>query len=137
MWSPGGVTDALPRSAITGLVWPTLPDSVGASLLAVHYQLAQSEWWPAPRLAQASHGQLGVLLRHARDTVPAYATRLAGLPLDATDSAAAGWPDVPLLRRAQVQALGDDLHSRAVPADRPLPAPDTIKSRIDTMAATL
>ena len=25
----------------------------------------------------------------------------------------------------------------SLPADRPLPAPDTIKSRIDTMAATL
>lgn len=117
VWSPGGVTDALPRSTVTGLAWPTLPDSVGASLLAVHYQLAQSEWWPASRLVEASHRQLGVLLRHARDTVPAYATRLAGLPLDDADSVAAGWPDVPLLRRAQVQALGDDLHSRAVPAD--------------------
>jgi len=111
------VTDALARSTVTGLVWPALPDSVGASLLAVHYQLAQSEWWPASRLVAASQRQLGVLLRHARDTVPAYAECLAGLSLDDTDSAAAGWPDVPLLRRAQVQALGDDLHSRAVPAD--------------------
>ncbi len=111
------MTDALPRSAVTGLVWPALPDSVGASLLAVHYQLAQSEWWPAPRLAEASRGQLGVLLRHARDTVPAYAARLAGLPLDDADSVTAHWQHVPLLRRADVQVLGDDLHSRTVPAD--------------------
>ncbi len=111
------MTDALPRSTVTGLTWPALPDSVGASLLAVHFQLAQSEWWPAARLAEASHCQLAALLRHARDTVPAYARCLAGLPLDDPEALAAGWHAVPLLHRAQVQALGDDLHSRAVPAD--------------------
>ena len=111
------MTDSLPRSAVTGLAWPALPDSVGASLLAVHYQLAQSEWWPASRLVAASHRQLGGLLRHARDSVPAYAERLAGLNVDDPEALAAAWGAVPLLRRAQVQALGDALHSRAVPAD--------------------
>ena len=111
------MTDALPRSAVTGLVWPALPDSVGASLLAVHFQLAQSEWWSASRLAQGSRCQLAPLLRHARDTVPAHTRRLAGLPLDDADTVATHWQHVPLLRRADVQALGDDLHSRAVPAD--------------------
>lgn len=111
------MTDPLPRSAVTGLAWPALPDSVGASLLAVHHQLAQSEWWPAPRLAEASRGQLAALLRHARDTVPAYGERLAGLPLDDAEALAAQWHHVPLLRRADVQALGTALHSRAVPAD--------------------
>ncbi len=111
------MTDALPRSAVTGLVWPALPDSIGASLLAVHFQLAQSEWWSASRLAQASRCQLGPLLRHARDTVPAHTRRLAGLSLDDADTVTTHWQDVPLLRRADIQALGDDLHSRAVPVD--------------------
>ena len=106
-----------PRSAVSGLAWPALPDSVGASLLAIHYQLAQSEWWPAPRLRAAAFRQLTVLLRHARATVPAYAKRLAGLPLDDPEALAAHWQQVPLLRRADVQAQGEALHSRAVPAD--------------------
>jgi phenylacetate-CoA ligase len=111
------VTEALPRSTVTGLQWPALPDSVGASLLAVHYQLAQSEWRPARQLAAASTNQLAALLRHARDTVPAYARCLAGLPLDDPQALTAAWHQLPLLRRADVQALGDELHSRAVPAD--------------------
>lgn len=111
------MTEALARSAITGLHWPALPDSVGASLLAVHYQLAQSEWWPAARLAQATAIQLAALLRHARGSVPVYAQRLAGLPLDDPGALLAAWHELPLLRRADVQALGDALHSRAVPAD--------------------
>lgn len=106
-----------PRSAVTGLAWPALPDSVGASLLAVHYQLAQSEWWPRSRLDAAIHRQLALSLRHARDTVPAHAERLAGLPLADPDGLAACWRSIPLLRRADVQALGEALHSRAVPAD--------------------
>lgn len=106
-----------PRSAVTGLAWPALPDSVGASLLAVHYQLAQSEWWPAPRLEDASFRQLAVVLRHARDTVPAYAQRLANAPLDDPQALAAQWHSIPLLHRADVQTLGEALHSRAVPAD--------------------
>lgn len=106
-----------PRSSVSGLTWPALPDSVGASLLAVHYQLAQSEWWPAARLQDATYRQLAVLLRHARDTVPAYAQRLCGVPLDDPQALAAHWLGVPLLRRAQVQTLGEALHSRAVPAD--------------------
>ncbi len=117
MWSPGIVTEALPRSTVTGLHWPALPDSVGASLLAVHYQLAQSEWWPARQLAAASTNQLAALLRHARDTVPAYARCLAGLPLDDPQALTCAWHELPLLRRPDVQALGDELHSRAVPAD--------------------
>lgn len=111
------MTDALPRSAVSGLTWPALPDNVGASLLALHYQLGQSEWWPASRLAEASHRQLGALLRHARDTVPAYAKRLAGLPLDDGVLPATAWHSLPLLRRAQAQALGEALHSHAVPPD--------------------
>ena len=114
-WSPGGVTE--PRSTVTGLAWPALPDSVGASLLAVHYQLAQSEWWPTTRLEEASFRQLAVVLGHARDTVPAYRERLGGLPVDDPRALAAHWHSIPLLRRTDVQTLGEALHSRAVPAD--------------------
>jgi phenylacetate-CoA ligase len=106
-----------PRSAIRGLVWPALPDSVGASLLAVHYQLAQSEWWPAARVDEASFRQAALLLQHALDTVPAYRERLADVPLDDPQEVAARWQSIPLLRRADVQLLDDALHSRAVPAD--------------------
>ncbi|WP_372716932.1 phenylacetate--CoA ligase family protein [Immundisolibacter sp.] len=106
-----------PRSAVAGLLWPALPDSAGASLLALHYQLAQSEWWSPVQLAASGRRQLGALLRHARDTVPAYGERLAGLPLDQGDALAPAWSELPLLQRADVQDLGEALRSRAVPAD--------------------
>jgi phenylacetate-CoA ligase len=106
-----------PRSTVTGLAWPALPDSVGASLLAVHYQLAQSEWWPAARLEDATFRQLAVLLRHARDSVPAYRERLDDVPVDDPQGLAKQWHSIPLLRRADVQTLDTALHSHAVPAD--------------------
>ncbi len=35
-----------PKSTIEGLLWPGLPDRGGQMLLALLYQLEQSQWWP-------------------------------------------------------------------------------------------
>ena len=39
-------------SAIDGIAWPGIPGIDGAALLAILFQLEQSQWWPAPALAR-------------------------------------------------------------------------------------
>ena len=56
--APRGV--AVPRSALTGIGWPALPTPADSALLALNYQLEQSQWWPpkvieSMQLKQAEH----------------------------------------------------------------------------------
>ncbi|MEO3470748.1 hypothetical protein AAFN86_02695 [Roseomonas sp. CAU 1739] len=103
-------------SATPGVVWPALPDAPGAALLAILFQLEQSQWWPAERLELAQRRQLSALLAHARDRVPFYRDRLPrGWP-DSADAKAweAAWRSLPVLRREEIQAADD---SEAMLAD--------------------
>ncbi|MBX3666510.1 MAG: hypothetical protein KF834_12565, partial [Burkholderiales bacterium] len=105
---------AVPGSALEGVLWPAVPTPEGARMLAMQFQFAQSERWPPERLRAAQFGQLALLLRHARETVPYYRERLAGLDLSRPLT-----PEVfaalPLLRREDVQEQGEALYSSAVP----------------------
>lgn len=93
-------------SATPGIAWPALPDAPGAALLAILFQLEQSQWWPAERLQQAQRRQLSVLLSHSRDQVPFYRSRLPRDWPDAADATAweAAWQSLPILRREEIQA---------------------------------
>lgn len=107
---------AAPLSALPGIGWPALPDAEGARVLALQYQFAQSERWSPAQLRAMQFAQIGRLLRHARDTVPFYRDRLAGLDLDgALDEPA--FARIPLLARSDIQDHHDALISCAVPAD--------------------
>ena len=101
------------RSEIEGLGWPAVPDQRGAGVLAVLFQLEQSQWWPRERIESAQFDQLGTLLRHAATTVPFYADRLRDLPDGPLDAEA--WSRIPLLSRAEIQAAGSELESRRLP----------------------
>ncbi len=104
------------KSSIEGIHWPAVPDSRGAALLALLYQLEQSQWWSPERLGAQQSRQLAQLLRHARKNVPFYAKRLTlagNKPQDAV--APAVWSQLPLLTRADIQAAGQALASRALP----------------------
>lgn len=106
----------LPRSGVTGALWPAVPGPAAARLLAIQQQLEQSQWWPPERLLAQQLRQLRILLQHAADTVPFYSERLADfrldprLPLDPER-----FSRIPVLGRAQVQEAGERLLSRAVP----------------------
>jgi len=63
---------ALPLSALPGVLWPGLPGVAGQRMLAMQFQFAQSERWNPEQLAAAQFRQIALLLRHARDTVPFY-----------------------------------------------------------------
>jgi phenylacetate-CoA ligase len=93
------------NSAIGGIAWPGVPAQSGASLLAILFQLEQSQWCSPQELSQRQRTQLNALLDHARTHVPFYRERLQSvgdLPVDET------WPEVwrriAPLTRAEIQA---------------------------------
>ena len=111
---PQGVR--VPASSRAGIGWPAIPGKVTAEILALQYQLDESQWWPAKTILRAQLGQLELLIRHAVRSVPFYRERLSVL-----EGAKRGelTPEtlahVPVLTRQDVQAAGDDLFSRRIP----------------------
>ena len=80
------------KSSILGIHWPAVPDPRGTALLAILFQLEQSQWWSVERLLDRQLHQFGLLLNHAHRTVPFYRERLKQIgivpdgpvPLEAT-----------------------------------------------------
>lgn len=106
------------RSSVDGVAWPAMPGGAGAMALAMQYQLEQTQWLTPEELRERQLRQFRKVLRHAVATVPYWRDRLAG----ATGRADAGmeWSGLqtlPLLTRADVQALGNALLSRSIPPE--------------------
>jgi phenylacetate-CoA ligase len=105
-----------PRPRTEGNVWPVIPGPRASVMLALLFQLEQSQWWEPGRLREAQFRQAAEVLRHARRTVPYYGEKLSGIgwrygqPL--TDEI---WSALPLLKREDIQDAGDRLRSRAIP----------------------
>ncbi len=106
----------IPASTISGISWPAVPDARGAATLAILYQLEQTQWWPEHEIRRHQARQLARLVRHARDTVDFYRTRLADVD-DSADLDPEGepWRGLPLLTRADIQNAGDGLVTQALP----------------------
>ena len=111
------MADAVSRlkSHLEGLRWPALPSSAGATLLSLLYQFEESQWWPGEKLLAAQLRQLAVLLRHARTTVPYYRQRLAGFE-PGQELTLERWRALPILTRSDLQSLGRELVSDALPS---------------------
>ena len=104
------------KSSTEGSVWPAVPSRLPATLLAIQYQLEQSQWLPPESLRLQQFTQLQALLRHAAGTVPYYKKRLAEAGIDAEARLDDGsWARVPLLARRDIQGAGDRLASTAPP----------------------
>jgi len=109
---------AIPGSGCDGIRWPATPRHADAAVLALMYQLDQSQWWPAETLLAHQLRQLEGVLAHAARTAPLYRQRLrvlagiapGGLTLEA-------FRRIPVLRRTDVQDAGDALFSARVPKD--------------------
>jgi phenylacetate-CoA ligase len=99
--------------------WPAVPDNDGALLLAVQFQLAQTQWAAPADIELAQFQQLGNLLKHAYATIPFWRERLeaAGYDQRAETPAPSWFRALPVLARAEVQALGDALLSSRVPPE--------------------
>ena len=64
-------------SRITDASWPAIPTSRASQLLAVRFQLEQSQWLPTEKLRQFQWQQLKRVVQHAYQHVPFYRSRLS------------------------------------------------------------
>jgi phenylacetate-CoA ligase len=89
---------------------------MGATLLALQFQLDQSQWWPPEALRGQQARQLQTLLAHSLATVPFYGQRLtqAGFAADRPLTPEI-WARLPLLSREDIQGAGDRLLSGKLP----------------------
>jgi len=108
----------LPHSTVPGIGWPAVPPPVGASMLAMQFQLQQSQWLPPEVLRERQLQQLAPVLRHAHETVPFYRQRFAAARFDPRSGfASAAFFRLPLLTRADIQSAGDALATKQLPPD--------------------
>ena len=108
----------IPKSGRSGIYWPAMPIYADATVLALQYQLGQSQWWPAETLLQHQLRQLEFLLAHAARTVPFYRGRLNALSgLGRGELTMDAWRRLPVLSRTDIQEAGAALVSRRLPKD--------------------
>src|SRR5687767_13138633 len=113
------MTSLRPASRVAGLRWPVVTSPRASQLLALLYQLQESEYWSAERLLEAQREQAGELLRYARYEVPFYSKRLSGNRLSGMrlpEPGSPGWLAMPLLTREDIQLNAADLRGRTIPA---------------------
>lgn len=101
------------RSVCDGVVWPAFTDDIAARLLALQYQLEQSQWWPAERIEALQLAQFQLVFDHARATVPFWRGRFAAAP--ARIDSMAALRTLPVTTRRDIQQAGDAMHSTASP----------------------
>src|SRR5262249_48562094 len=107
---------ATPVSAIPGIGWPAVPDAHGAAMLAILYQLEQTQWWPEHEIRRHQAEQLAQVIEHARRTVAFYRTRLSDIAeLENLDPTGEAWLGLPLLTRSDIQNAGDGLVTQSLP----------------------
>ena len=99
------VNEPVLRTHVPGIEWPAMPDAPTAMLLALSWQLDESEWWTPDELARHQARQRAIVLAHAVDTVPLYEH------LDRDD-----WSRVPVMTRDRLIDAGAHVLSHGYPA---------------------
>jgi len=115
----------VPRSRMPGIAWPAIPDGRAATLLAIQFQLEQSQWWSPDDLAAWQLRQLRLLLAHAGRSVPFYRERWRKAGFDPRALPTLTWDDwrrLPILTRADIQDAGEQLYSTRVPPEHGKPS---------------
>lgn len=107
-----------PKSNVSMVQWPALPEPTGALLLAILRQFDETERLAPADLEALQFRTLAGVLRHACDTVPHYRERpVYPEVLDAGPLAAGAWRRLPLLTREAIQDAGGTTTSDSIPAD--------------------
>jgi len=105
------------ESSIPGIVWPATPGKIAATLLAMQFQLQQSERLPHAELRARQFAQAASLLQHAYENVPFYRNRLAHIFRSARPSLTEeNWAAIPILTKEVVQQHGHDFLGGSLPA---------------------
>lgn len=111
------MADPIPRSALPGMAFPALPPAERSHLLAIQFQLSQSQWWTPEAMREAQWRQLLPLLSHAATHSPYYRGLFAAngitTPTARDDDLLTR---IPVSTRADLQAAGESLHCLQVPA---------------------
>ena len=106
----------LTKSIIEGVVWPGLPDSQGAALSALMFQLERSQFHAPEELFDHQRHQLGSMFLHAQRTVPFYKQRFAEAGFDPESEIT---PEtirrLPPLTRTEFQEAGDGTTTTKLP----------------------
>lgn len=109
---------AIPKSSVPGISWPAMPHPEGAAMLAVQYQLEQSQWWPPEQMLAQQFRQLQALLTHAYQTVPFYRERLLSAGFNSGNTVTPElFRKLPILHRKDIQTAGNTLLSTELPTD--------------------
>ncbi len=108
----------LARTSRSEIGWPGIPGRKSAEVLALQYQLEDSQWWPVETLRRHQLNQLELVLGHALSTVPFYGESLAYLKGAKCGTLTSEMVrQIPILGRADIQGAGDRLVSRKIPAN--------------------
>jgi phenylacetate-CoA ligase len=106
----------IPKSSVPGIVWPAVMNLDASGIVAVLFQLEQSQWWSPEQLQTWQFKQLDLLVHHAWGYVPFYRSRLAAAGLEPSRMLS---PDafarLPLLTRADIQQAEKNLCARQLP----------------------
>jgi phenylacetate-CoA ligase len=107
---------AVPHSIFSGALWPAVPQTKAASLLAMQQQLQESQFLPLDELGALQFRQIGAIVAHIDRAVPHYGASLRKVGIkpgrDITEEA---WARVPILTRRAVQDAGAALHAKELP----------------------
>src|SRR5205085_9630982 len=108
----------LPRSTMPHVSWPAVPDANGALLLALMFQLGESEYAAREVIERRQLDALHRLIRHAARTVPYYRETAGYVPVASLPRLTAeDWRQVPLLTRAAIHAGGPSLRTAKLPTE--------------------
>jgi phenylacetate-CoA ligase len=104
------------KSIVAGHQWPTILDQGGSQMLAILYQLEESQWWQPEILLKHQFRQLNEVWRHAFASVPFYNTafKRAGFK-EGAGIEPGQWSDLPILGRRILQQNEKSLMSRKIP----------------------
>ena len=106
---------AVPRSTVAGIEWPAIANGRAATLLALLDQFGRSELLAPEELHAQQFRQLDALAAHAFEHSPFWRDRLAQAGYRPGASVREAWQALPVLERAEVQALGAALRCAVVP----------------------
>lgn len=110
------MSEARVRSRLPGLAWPGLPAGDGSAILALQYQLAVSETWPAQVMQTQQLRLLEELIAHCERDVPFWRDRLrqAGIRRGERMTPAL-FARIPLLTRAELRDAGATAFAARLP----------------------
>jgi len=99
-----GMRTPVPGTVLKEINWPGITNGHGSSLLAVLYQLGQTQWWNEEEIQRMQFAQLRIVLEHAYRTVPFYRERFdnTGIELPSILDMEV-WRKLPILSRRDLQ----------------------------------